>query len=203
MLSLRGRPEVESRPAGLRGHQFPANCVDTVHIPRQSEAVNLRRFQPADTGRVWALSRIPNVGHTADPSAPLPLPPLHQPPAEFPWLADIAGSFLNAGGEFLVGHVDGDLVAMGGIRPTDGNQAEVKYVRVHPAARRRGSGRLLVRALEEASSKLGFHQLHLDTAWNQPEAVAFYRSLGYEEIGREARPEWSWTLVYFRKRLPS
>ena len=76
-------------------------------------------------------------------------------------------------------------------------------MRVHPAVRRRGSGRLLVSALEEVASKLGFHQLHLDTASNQPEAVAFYRSLGHEEIGRHARPGWSWTLVYFRTRLPS
>jgi hypothetical protein len=37
---------------------------------------------------------------------------------------------------------------------------------------------------------------------NQPEAVAFYRSLGYHEAGRETRPEWSWTLVYFIKPLP-
>ncbi len=76
---------------------------------------------------------------------------------------------------------------MGGIRPTDQYQAEIKYVRVHPAIRRRGCGRLLVRALEEAASKLGFHQLHLDSAANQPEAVAFYRSLGHEE-GRTRDP---------------
>ncbi len=165
--------------------------------------VKLRRFRPADNGYVWALSRIANIGHTADPSAPLPLPPLDEPPAEFPWLADIDGSFINVGGEFLVGHVDGDLAAIGGIRPTDDVQAEIKYVRVHPAIRRRGTGRLLMRGLEEAAAELGFQQLHLDTASNQPEAVAFYRSLGYEEIGRETRPEWNWTLVYFRRRLPS
>ena len=165
--------------------------------------VKLRRFQPADTGHVWALSRIPNIGHTADPSAPLPLSPLDQPPTEFPWLADIEGSFIDVGGEFLVGHVDGGLAAIGGIRPTDEVQAEIKYVRVHPARRRRGSGRILMRALEEAASEFGFQQLHLDTASNQPEAVACYSSLGYDEIGRETRPEWSWTLVYFRKRLPS
>ena len=170
--------------------------------PSVVTVARLRRFQSADAGRVWALSRIPNVGRTADPSAPLPLPPLPEPPAEFPWLADIEGAFIDAGGEFLVGHVDGDLAMMGGIRPTDDVQAEVKYLRVHPAMRRRGSGRLLMRALEEAASDLGFQQLHLDTASNQPEAVAFYRSLGYEEVGRESQPEWTWTLVYFRKQLP-
>ena len=56
-------------------------------------------------------------------------------------------------------------------------------------------------ALEEAASARAFEELHLDMAANQPEAVAFYGSLGYEEVGRERRPEWSWTLVYFRKCL--
>lgn len=90
----------------------------------------------------------------------------------------------------------------GGLRPTDAVQAEIKYVRVHPAIRRRGTGRLLMGGLEIAALALGFRRLHLDTASNQPEAVTFYRSLGYEEVGREIRPEWYWTLVYFSKELP-
>ncbi len=44
-------------------------------------------------------------------------------------------------------------------------------------------------------------ELHLDTADNQPEAVACYRSLGYAEVGRESRPDWTSTLVYPLKRL--
>jgi hypothetical protein len=36
---------------------------------------------------------------------------------------------------------------------------------------------------------------------NQPEAMAFYRSLGYREFGREHQPGWSWTLVYYLKEL--
>ena len=44
-------------------------------------------------------------------------------------------------------------------------------------------------------------ELHLDTATNQPEAMAFYGSLGYQEIGREHQPSWSWTLVYYAKVL--
>ena len=163
--------------------------------------MELRRFEPADAGHVWALSRTPNIGHTADPSAPLPLPPLDEPPAQFPGLADVVASFIDRGGAFLVGHVDGALAAMGGVWPTGDGRAEVKYVRVHPAVRRRGCGHRLMGAIEEAASALRFQELHLDTATNQPEAVAFYRSLGYEETGRETRPEWTWTLVYLTKRL--
>ena len=56
-------------------------------------------------------------------------------------------------------------------------------------------------ALETRALELGVRELHLDTATNQPEAVAFYRGIGYEEVRQEARPEWSWTLVYFVKSL--
>ena len=56
-------------------------------------------------------------------------------------------------------------------------------------------------ALETRASELGVRDLHLDTATNQPEAVAFYRGIGYEEVRQETRTEWSWTLVYFVKRL--
>lgn len=41
----------------------------------------------------------------------------------------------------------------------------------------------------------------MDTATNQPEAMAFYWRLGYRETGRESRPEWHLTLVYYTKNL--
>src|SRR5438045_1230718 len=66
---------------------------------------------------------------------------------------------------------------------------------------RRGFGRTLMCGLEDRAQALGYLELHLDTATNQPEAVAFYRALGYVEIGRESRPDWAWTLVYFTKHL--
>ena len=72
-------------------------------------------------------------------------------------------------------------------------------VRAHPARRRRGIGRALVGELEERAREAGFVGMHLETATNQPAAVAFYQALGYRESGRESRPEWSWTLVYFTK----
>jgi ribosomal protein S18 acetylase RimI-like enzyme len=56
-------------------------------------------------------------------------------------------------------------------------------------------------ALEFRATGRGFHETWLDTATNQPEAMAFYESLGYIEIGRERRPEWHWTLVYYLKHL--
>jgi ribosomal protein S18 acetylase RimI-like enzyme len=92
---------------------------------------------------------------------------------------------------------------MGGIGPVADHpgRAEALRVRVHPALRRRGLGRALMTALEDRAAALGYDELFLDTATNQPEAMAFYEGLGYRETGRESRPEWNWTLVYYIKCL--
>jgi ribosomal protein S18 acetylase RimI-like enzyme len=55
--------------------------------------------------------------------------------------------------------------------------------------------------LESRARDHGYTEMFLDTAANQPEAVAFYQALGYHEAGRETRPQWSWTLIYFTKPL--
>lgn len=163
--------------------------------------MRVRRFVDSDVGRLWALNDLPNVGETADPTVPLdpPIPP--EPPPAFPYLADVGRHFLDAGGEFLVVDHDAHLVGMGGIRPTRLSTAEVLHVRVHPATRRQGVGRMLMEGLEARARELGVQTLHLDTATNQPDAVAFYRAVGYADAGTETRPGWTWTLQYFTKKL--
>ena len=163
--------------------------------------VNIREFRDADAPVLWTLSALPNIGFTADPAMPLDLPAADSPPPGFPDLADVQAAFTYAGGLFLVAEHDGHLVGMGGFRPNAKGQAEVLRVRTHPATRRRGIGQSLMSALETRAREQGLAEMFLDTATNQPEAVAFYRSLGYHEIGRETRPEWSWTLIYYVKPL--
>jgi len=163
--------------------------------------MKVRRFAASDAPRAWALNSIPNVGLTGDPQAPLALPIPPEPPTNFPDLADVSAHFLDAGGDFLVVEETAHLVGMGGIRPNNHEEAEVRHIRVHPARRRRGIGRLLMTALEARARELGFERVHLDTATNQPEAIAFYRALGYSDAGIETRPEWTWTLQYFTKQL--
>lgn len=148
---------------------------------------------------MWALNALPNIGETADPSVPVPLPAADAAPTDFSDLADVEGSFLAVGGEFLVVELDGHVVGMGGYRPSADARAEVLRVRVHPATRRRGVGRALMAELERRAAGNGLTTMHLDTATNQPAAMAFYESLGYHEVGRERRPGWTWTLVYYVK----
>lgn len=163
--------------------------------------VLIRQFRDADVGVLWALNALPNVGATADPSVPLPIPPSEVAPADFPDLIDVRGSYLLAGGDFVVAELGGHVVGMGGMFPYADGHAEILRIRVHPATRRRGVGRAVVTALEKRAVQVGMRQARLTTATNQPEAMAFFRDLGYEQTGRQREIGWSWTLVHFAKPL--
>lgn len=157
----------------------------------------IRRYRHEDRKTVWALSQIPHIGATADPGAPLDLS--RDDPGNWDDLWDIDASHIARGGDFLVYELDERVVAMGAVMPAGAGTAEVNHVRVHPALRRRGIGRAVMRALERRAIELGCVRTHLDTTVAQPEAVAFYRSLGYEESGREKFPDWE--LIFFTREL--
>jgi GNAT superfamily N-acetyltransferase len=168
---------------------------------QDSGVVMIREFREADAPVLWTLSTLPNIGFTADPAMPLALSAAAAVPPQFPDLSDIQTAFVQAGGVFLIAEHDGCVVGMGGFRPNAAGQAEVLRLRTHPAMRRAGIGRLVMSGLESRARVLGFTEMCLDTATNQPEAIAFYLSLGYREVRRHTQPEWSWTLAYFARPL--
>lgn len=179
----------------------PSSCGRRVGEGEPDVTLSIRRYQRADDGLLWALNNLPFQGATADSSLPLLLTPAVSAPAGFPDLADIRVDFIAAGGDFLVAEDESAILGMAGFRPLDRERVEMLRVRVHPAARRRRVGHRLMAALEARASELGYGQAVLDTSTVQPEAIAFYRALGYTESGRETRPDWHWTLVYFSKGL--
>src|SRR5438445_1765384 len=117
-----------------------------------------RRYNPEDRKSVGALSQIPHIGATADPTAPLDLS--RDDPGNWDDLWDIDASHIARGGDFLVYELDGRVVAMGAILPDAAGTAEVNHVRVHPALRRRGIGRAIMRALERRAIVLGCVRTH-------------------------------------------
>jgi ribosomal protein S18 acetylase RimI-like enzyme len=158
---------------------------------------SIRRFRHEDRNTVWALSQIPHIGATADPSVPLDLS--RDDPGDWDDLWDIETSHIKRGGDFLVYELDGRVVATGAVMPDRTGTAEINHIRVHPALRRRGIGRAIMQELEQRAIALGCERTHLDTTVAQPEAIAFYRGLGYAETGREKYPDWE--LVFFTKEL--
>ena len=85
-------------------------------------------------------------------------------------------------GLFLVARQAGDTVGCGGLLLLPGGIGEVKRVFVEPAARGRGVGRRLMRALEDAAREHRVSRLRLDTRSNLTEARRLYVAEGYHEV---------------------
>lgn len=137
------------------------------------KTLSIRRYIPSDADAVWHLHN-------------LALDAVGAHGGNGPWDDDmrrIGEEYLDSGGEFLVGELDGRIVAMGALRPTGDRRAEVKRMRVHPDHQRRGHGSAILSALEQRAGQLGFRQLHLETTTRQPAAQAFYESHGFRRSG--------------------
>lgn len=134
----------------------------------------IRQYQAEDKAVVWQLHELAldAVGTNLGPG---------------PWnddLEQIETVYLNGRGEFLLGEVDGRVVAMGAFRETSGALAEIKRMRVHPDWQRRGFGQQLLTELERRARELGYQRLHLDTTVQQIGAQCLYEKNGYQEVRR-------------------
>jgi len=104
-----------------------------------------------------------------------------------PWDRDlerIEDEYFAGGGEFLVGVLSGEVVAMGALRRTGERTAEVCRMRVRPALWRRGYGQAILSALEERAFEIGCRLVHLDTTVELEAAQSLYRKNGYRETRR-------------------
>jgi ribosomal protein S18 acetylase RimI-like enzyme len=89
-------------------------------------------------------------------------------------------------GEMLLVTLDGEPVAIGGIRDLETPVAEIKSMYVAPMGRRRGIARRLLRALEAIAAERGCRAVRLDTAAHLTAAIALYQAVGYREISAYA-----------------
>ncbi|MEU3018099.1 MULTISPECIES: GNAT family N-acetyltransferase [unclassified Nocardiopsis] len=93
--------------------------------------------------------------------------------------------FVAPGGGLVLAELDGEVVAGGALRPYRRDRADtVEFKRVWTSARhrRRGLGRRIMSALEEAARDLGYSRVMLFTGPSQPEAVALYERIGYRRV---------------------
>jgi len=134
----------------------------------------IRRYRDADHDAVWALHNL--ALHLVGAHA-----------GNGPWdddLHHVGAVYLEAGGEFLVGELEGRIVAIGALRRHDPTSAEVRRMRVHPDLQRRGHGRAILRRLEARARELGVQRLFLDTTERQLPAIGLYLAEGFTETGR-------------------
>ena len=136
--------------------------------------MEVRRYRASDHDAVWDLHNVAlnEVGAHA---------------GNGPWDDDlhrIESEYIEAGGEFYVGVIDGRIVAMGALKRLTGTRAEICRMRVHPNLQRKGLGTRILSKLEERARELGFRTLTLDTTAGQVAAIRMYTKAGYEEVAR-------------------
>lgn len=106
--------------------------------------------------------------------------------------------FVRPHGTFLVGFLDGEPVAGGGVKTFAPGIGEIKRMYVAPHVRGRGVARRLLAALEDAARRLGHERVRLDTGPKQPHALHLYSSSGYREIANyNANPK----ATYFGEKV--
>ena len=138
--------------------------------------LKIRQYQTIHKEAVWDLHNIAlsQVGAHLGPG---------------PWDDDfqnIEGVYLANNGEFLVGEYEGQVVAMGAIKKSSNELAEIKRMRVHPSFQGRHFGTAILEALEGRAKELGYKVLHLDTTIKQDIAQILYKNHGFRETTRES-----------------
>ncbi len=151
--------------------------------------MEVRRYRASDHDVVWDLHNVAlnEVGAHA---------------GNGPWDDDlhrIEAEYLDAGGEFYVGIIDGHIVAMGALKRLTDTRAEICRMRVHPDFQRRGLGTRILSRLEERARELGFRTLTLETTAGQVAAIGMYTKAGYVEVGRGRK--LGFEVVAFEKRF--
>jgi GNAT superfamily N-acetyltransferase len=180
--------------ASSQGHHTLVRLQDEPPVWRFDD-LRLRRYDAADHGTVLALHRegLAQVGLRPGDGVYYD--------HDFYRMEDV---YLRNDGEFLVGELDGGIVAMGGLRRADlipGGHArayggyalgapaldavEMVRLRVLPAVQRRGYGSAVVQALEQRAAEYGYRVLRADTTELQAPALALYRNFGWTETRRE------------------
>jgi len=140
----------------------------------QTPAIVIRRYGPADREAVRNLhdDALRDVGaHLEDGG----------------WDSDldaIESVYLKGGGEFLVGTLEDQIVAMGALRRDPEGRAWITRMRVSPRLQGRGIGQALLDRLHRRAAELGYETLHLDTTVGQTAAQRLYERNGYRETGR-------------------
>jgi DNA-binding MarR family transcriptional regulator len=151
-----------------------ADAADTVRRLLEASLVTVAP-EPADSADArWCIARyFEELGRRFDTGFD---PARSIPAAE----ADISPPH----GVLLVARLRGRPIGCGALKLHPGEPTELKRMWVEPVARGLGLGRRLLRELEQYAADAGATAIRLETNGALSEAIALYRSAGYDEVPR-------------------
>lgn len=169
------------------------NVINVLRSKMVAVKLKIRKYKPADNSVVWELHWLGLKQNGVKTNIP------------GPWekdLNDIENVYLKDGA-FLVGELDGKVIAMGAFRKKNEDTAEMKRMRVNPEFQGKGFGKMILDELEKRARGMGYKRMILDTSQKWTRARNFYKKNGYEEFDRKqmiVRGE-KFSAIYYEKLL--
>ena len=99
--------------------------------------------------------------------------------------------------EFLVGVLDQQVLATGGLKLIDARTVRVRRLSVAPAARGRGYGSVMLGALLREARAQGFARAVLETGADWHSAIALYKRAGFERVASSVELETGFHCLEF------
>ncbi|MBQ9664359.1 MAG: GNAT family N-acetyltransferase [Oscillospiraceae bacterium] len=97
-------------------------------------------------------------------------------------IAHLEDKYAPPKGRIYLVCVDGKVAGCVGMKPSDGEHAELKRLYVRPAYRGRNYGEQLIRRIMDDARASGYRWLRLDTLPGLRTALKLYRRMGFYEI---------------------
>lgn len=149
--------------------------------------MEMRRYRSADYEAAWELhtNGIKQVGIDIEHGS---------------WEADmhdIENHYIGGGGDFLVGTLDGDIIAIAAFRKVSDTCAEIKRMRVAQEYQGRGLGEAMLLRLLELATERGFTEFCLDTTGHMVAAQRLYEKHGFREVRRDER--LGFEIIFYEK----
>ena len=122
-----------------------------------------------------------------------------------PWdddLDEIESVYLDSGGEFLVGVLNGEIVAMGALMRVSTEKAELKRMRVRPGLQGRGYGQAMLDALHRRAAGSATLRCASTRPCSSGRPRRLYLKNGYREAGRGSHRTFRLHLLRERRSLP-
>ncbi len=114
-------------------------------------------------------------------------------------LDNIEGIYTNNRGEFLIGTINNQIIAMGALQKVSTNLGEIRRIRIRQDYQGRGYGYRILSELVERARELGYTELCLDTLADNIPAQRLFEKGGFIEKNRGSLG--SYDLIFYRKKL--